>query len=88
PSASQVRLVRHRDRGCVFPGCGTNRYTQVHHVRWWRHGGKTDLENLALVCSLHHRLVHEHGWRLTRSGGRARWFRPDGERYRAGPGPP
>jgi hypothetical protein len=88
PSASQVRLVRHRDRGCVFPGCGTNRYTQVHHVRWWRHGGKTDLENLALVCSLHHRLVHEHGWRLTRESGRARWFRPDGERYRAGPGPP
>jgi hypothetical protein len=88
PTAHQVRLVRRRDRGCVFPGCGTNRYTQVHHVRWWRHGGRTDLDNLALVCSLHHRLVHEHGWRLTREAGRVRWFTPDGVRYRAGPGPP
>jgi hypothetical protein len=88
PSSHQVRLVRHRDRGCVFPGCGTNRYSQVHHVLWWRHGGRSDLDNLALVCSLHHRLVHEHGWRLTRSRDRVRWFTPDGERYRAGPGPP
>jgi hypothetical protein len=89
PTPSQVRLVRHRDRGCVFPGCGTNRYTQVHHVTWWRHGGKTDVDNLALVCSMHHRLVHEHGWHMKRSAaGVVRWFTPDGVRYRAGPGPP
>jgi hypothetical protein len=89
PSASQVRLVRARDRGCVFPGCGTRRFAQAHHVVYWSAGGRTDLENLALVCSFHHRLVHEHGWKLRRSAdGVARWFRPGGVRYRAGPGPP
>lgn len=88
PSAWMIRQVRYRDRGCRFPGCGTRRFAQAHHVRWWRHGGRTDLDNLLLICSFHHRLVHEHGWAVTRdSGGTVRWFRPDGIRYRAGPSP-
>ena len=46
----------------------------------------TDLDNLALVCTFHHRLVHEHGWNLERTPtGAVRWLRPDGVRYRAGP---
>jgi len=88
PSASMLRLLRHRDSGCVFPGCGSTAFTHAHHLRWWSGGGKTDLDNLALVCTFHHRLVHEHGWRIERTGGRVRWFRPDGTRHRAGPGPP
>jgi len=89
PSPAQVRLVRQRDKGCVFPGCGSRRFTQVHHVVWWRQGGRTDLDNLVLVCSLHHRLVHEHRWHIERSSdGVVSWFRPGGVCYRAGPGPP
>jgi hypothetical protein len=88
PSAWMIRQVRYRDRGCRFPGCGTRRFAQAHHVRWWRHGGRTDLDNLLLICSFHHRLVHEHGWAVTRDAdGTVRWFRPDGIRYRAGPSP-
>jgi len=88
PSAQMVRQIRHRDRECRFPGCGARAFTQAHHVTFWRHGGRTDLENLVLICSFHHRLVHELGWRLTRDrGGQVRWFRPDGTRYRAGPSP-
>jgi hypothetical protein len=88
PPAWMLRQVRHRDRGCVFPGCGTRAFTEAHHVRWWRHGGRTELGNLALICSFHHRLVHEHGWGLTRDPvGEVGWFRPDGTRYRAGPSP-
>jgi len=65
------------------------RYTEAHHVRWWRRGGRTDLENLVLICSFHHKVVHEHGWSLSRNTeGTMSWFRPDGVRYRAGPGPP
>jgi hypothetical protein len=86
PSAWMVRQIRYRDRGCRFPGCGTRAFTQAHHIRWWRHGGRTDLDNLLLVCSFHHRLVHELGWSVTREAdGTARWFHPDGTRYRAGP---
>src|SRR5674536_139272 len=37
--------------------------------RCWVDGGATDLDNLALVCRRHHRLVHA-GWELA--------HRPDG----------
>jgi hypothetical protein len=86
--AWMVRHVRHRDRECRFPGCGARRFTEAHHLRWWRHGGRTDLANLALICSFHHRLVHEHGWSVKRDRtGDLLWRRPDGTRYESGPSP-
>jgi hypothetical protein len=88
PAPWMVRQLRYRDRGCRFPGCGTNAFTHAHHVRWWSRGGTTDLENLVLVCSFHHRLVHEHGWAIQRDGADVAWITPDGERYRAGPRAP
>jgi len=88
PSAAMVRQVRYRDRECGFPGCGARRFTEVHHIVWWRHGGRTDLDNLLLICSFHHRLVHELGWSIRREAdGEVGWFHPDGIRYRAGPRP-
>lgn len=89
PSASMLRQLRYRDFGCMFPGCGARRFAQAHHVVWWRRGGRTDLDNLLLVCMFHHRLVHEHGWTVTRErDGTTRWFHPDGRRYQVGPAPP
>jgi len=89
PSVAMVGALRRRDRTCRFPGCERVRYTDAHHVVWWSRGGGTDLSNLVLLCGFHHRLVHEGGWRLVlESGSTVRWFRPNGERYRAGPGPP
>lgn len=89
PTAAMLRQLRHRDRECRFPGCGSRRFTHAHHIEWWSKGGRTDLENLVLICSFHHRLVHEHGWKLKRDpDGRVRWSTPDGVRYRAGPAPP
>jgi Domain of unknown function (DUF222) len=88
PPAWMLRELRHRDRECVFPGCGMRRFVHAHHVRWWDRGGRTELDNLALVCVFHHKLVHEHGWTLRRQAdGTARWFHPDGTAYRAGPEP-
>ena len=85
-STWMMRHLRHRDRTCTFPGCDNRRFTHAHHIRWWSRGGRTDLDNLALVCTFHHRLVHEHGWNLERApDGGVRWFRPGGIRYRAGP---
>jgi hypothetical protein len=89
PPAWMLRQLRHRDRECTFPACGSRRFTQAHHIVWWRHGGRTDLDNLVLICTFHHKLVHEYGWSLRRHpDGTVHWFRPDGTRYRAGPGPP
>jgi hypothetical protein len=86
PSAWMSRQVRHRDRECRFPGCGARRFAEAHHMVFWRHGGRTELDNLILICSFHHKLVHEYGWRVRRSeDGEVRWHRPDGRRYRAGP---
>jgi hypothetical protein len=57
-----------RDRGCRFPGCTNARFLHAHHVRHWLHGGRTSLDNLLLVCSLHHRLIHEGGLTLRFTG--------------------
>ena len=89
PPPWMIRQLRYRDRECTFPSCGARRFTQAHHIRWWEEGGGTDLDNLVLVCSFHHRLVHEYGWRLKRNrGAPVEWFCPDGTAYLAGPGPP
>ena len=64
---AMLRVLRHRDVTCRFPGCGRKRWLKVHHVAHWASGGSTDLNNLVLLCDAHHRLIHEGGWRI---GGR------------------
>ena len=50
---------------CAFYDCQTRiNWCQPHHIRYWRHGGKTDLNNLVPLCSEHHHLVHEGGWKI------------------------
>jgi hypothetical protein len=41
---------------------------------------------MVLICSFHHRLVHELGWRIE-WGDEAEliWHRPDGARFHPGP---
>ena len=60
------RALMLRDRGCAFPGCTHTRFLHGHHIRHWLHGGETSVENLSLVCSVHHGLVHEGGWTVAR----------------------
>jgi hypothetical protein len=73
------RALSYRDENCRFPGCGT-KYCEAHHVKHWAAGGRTDLENLVLLCRWHHRSVHEEGYRVQRVGeGEFRFFRPDGK---------
>jgi hypothetical protein len=81
------RALRLRDRGCRFPGCTHNRFLHGHHVRHWLHGGETSVDNLVLLCTRHHHLVHEGGWTVVREDGRdgGDWafVAPDGERLPA-----
>ncbi|MGH9306954.1 MAG: DUF222 domain-containing protein [Acidimicrobiales bacterium] len=72
------RVLRHRDGGCRFPGCGQTRLIHAHHVRHWANGGPTDQGNLLLLCRYHHRLAHEGGWSITGDAcGELRFIRPD-----------
>jgi hypothetical protein len=74
------RALHARDQGCCrFPGCGNRRYLHSHHIEHWSNGGETSVGNLMLLCTKHHTLVHEGGFRIERDF-RNRWYflRPDG----------
>ncbi len=83
--AAIKRALRARDKGCRFPGCGRTRFVDAHHVVHWSAGGETSLDNLLLLCTAHHRLVHEGGFTIEKDY-RDRWFfrRPDGIAVPAG----
>ncbi len=67
---AQRRALIARDRGCIVPGCTAPiHWCDAHHVVWWRHGGATDIDNLALLCGRHHTDVHTGRWRIQMIGG-------------------
>ncbi len=73
------RALWARDRGCTFPGCHRKRYVDGHHIRHWASGGETTVENTTLMCRLHHRLLHEGGFRMRRAAdGELHFTRADG----------
>jgi 5-methylcytosine-specific restriction endonuclease McrA len=58
------RMLRARDQGCRFPGCGQRTFVDAHHIHHRAHGGSNELDNLVELCWFHHRLVHEGGWKI------------------------
>jgi hypothetical protein len=80
------RAVALRDRGCTFPGCTHDRFLHGHHLQHWLHGGPTTLNNLSLLCTHHHHLIHEGGWSVARTAdGELRFRAPDGREVPAVP---
>lgn len=59
-----------RDRTCRYPGCDRGpRWCQAHHLAEWdADGGRTDLDNLILLCWEHHRSLHRRALHLTPVG--------------------
>ena len=54
-----------RDGGCIFPGCDQSaRRCDAHHIRPFRCGGPTSLDNGVLLCPYHHALVEPSGSQL------------------------
>jgi len=75
-----------RDRVCTFPGCHHERNLDAHHIEHWADGGSTSLDNLLVLCSTHHRLVHEGGFNVARDrDGHCYFVRPDGRPVEAPP---
>ena len=68
-SARQRTAIAARDGGCIAPGCDRPpSWCEVHHIHEFSKGGSTDLADGVLLCRHHHLLMHNNGWRITRSG--------------------
>ncbi|MCJ0903483.1 HNH endonuclease signature motif containing protein [Rhodococcus sp. ARC_M6] len=79
-SAKQMLALTYRDGDCRTPGCGRTRFLHAHHVRFWGRGGKTDLDNLILLCATCHRALHRDQFTITALGDQQFEFRtPDGD---------
>src|SRR4051795_5561687 len=80
---AQRKALAVRDGGCVVPGCGKPpEWCEAHHVIGWAAGGRTDLDNLVLLCGRHHTAVHAGVWRIRMRDGipwliPPRWRDPD-----------
>ena len=63
------RALIARDRTCTAPGCDRPHWMcEIHHIVPWAEGGRTDLDNLTLLCSRHHHLHHANeGHRTART---------------------
>jgi Domain of unknown function (DUF222)/HNH endonuclease len=78
-SKAQRRALLIRDRMCRYPGCHQTRDLKAHHVVPWSLGGRTDLDNLILLCQWHHTAVHESGVTIARDSEGWVFTKPDGE---------
>ena len=84
---AQRRALRGLYATCGIPGCHVHYdRCKLHHVIWWRNGGRTDLDNLLPVCVRHHHKIHDTGWELTLGPNRELTVRyPDGTTQTTGP---
>ena len=84
---AQRRALRAMYRGCAIPGCGAGwAQVDIHHVIWYRHHGRTNIDNLLPLCHKHHHLAHEGGWKLALNARRYLTITyPDGQTMTTGP---
>lgn len=84
--ASQRRLLKVRDGGCMFPGCDAPAaHCRPHHEPPFERSRRTTTDELVLLCRHHHRLRHEVGFRVGLSpAGDVTASRPDGSRIAGG----
>ena len=86
-SRAQRRALRAMYRGCAIPGCCVAwDYVVIHHLKWFRNLGTTDIDNLLPLCTKHHHLAHEGRWQLTLDTKRNLTItKPDGTQMTTGP---
>jgi hypothetical protein len=67
-SRAQRRAAAIRDGGCVWPKCQAPlSRSELHHENYWEHGGHTNHDQSAWVCTFHHWLVHHTPWTMDRN---------------------
>lgn len=59
-SAAQRKAIRIKQHQCQAGGCTVPAaWCETHHPHAWSAGGKTDLDNAALLCCHHHHRAHD-----------------------------
>ena len=80
---AQMNALRARYGACG--GCGADMWIcDGHHVEPVSRGGRTDIDNMMLLCWACHQKVHHHGWREVPDGRGLYTIEPP-ERIRHGP---
>jgi hypothetical protein len=86
PGEHRVTVVVHvsaalmiRDGMCHYPGCHSTRHLKAHHRVPWSASGRTDLDNLILLCQWHHTVVYEGGVSITAASDGWLVTKPDGQ---------
>jgi hypothetical protein len=84
---AQRRALRGLYRTCAIPGCAVHYdRCKLHHIIWWRNQGRTDLDNLLPVCSVHHTKIHHNDWHIELGPNRELTLTlPDGTIHTTGP---
>ena len=59
-SYAQQRALYKRSGHCQYPGCTAARELEAHHLTAVECGGRTELDNLILLCPRHHKHLHDH----------------------------
>ena len=80
-TTAQRRALLMRDGGCARPGCAESRPERLHahHLVSWSVGGRTDVDNLVLLCDRCHGMVHDLELTVQRSpAGHLSAWTPDG----------
>ena len=67
-SYAQQRALHKRSVHCQYPGCTAICELEAHHIRPVELGGRTELDNLMLLCARHHKLLHDRHIRTTGTG--------------------
>ena len=79
--AQQRALYKRSDGHCQYPGCTATRELEAHHLTPAEHGGKTELDNLILLCPRHHKHLHDHHIHTNGTGRPPRLHRPSRTRH-------
>jgi hypothetical protein len=51
-------------------------WCEVHHIKHWLDGGRTDINNLVMLCREHHRILHDSYWSVRIRDGQPEFIPP------------